>query len=67
MKSIDLIIGVLKETRARRIVAVRVTRNPGVAGFIVVVVMEEGRKEFYSKDGDGNCDERWRLGTVRRC
>ena len=37
MKSIDLIIGVLKETRARRTVAVRVTRNPGVAGFIVVV------------------------------
>jgi hypothetical protein len=43
-KKMALNHGTEKETTARRMVARRVTRNPGVAGFI-----GEGQKKIFSK------------------
>ena len=37
-KYCDLMIGALKETMARRIVAMSVTRKPGVAGLKIIAV-----------------------------
>ena len=44
-KKIDFRIGTLKETTARRIVAMSVTRNPGVAGRKTMIKEMKGTRE----------------------
>ena len=52
-KKMDLRMGVLKETTASRIVAMRVTRKPGVAGRMMPMAdsSDDGQKEESDRYG----------------
>ena len=52
-KYCDLMIGALKETMARRIVAMSVTRNPGVAGLNIIAVQLSVASGGDDDGGDG--------------